>query len=149
MQLAIASTTSVANVDALIGRHLGNAGRSRFAAIACGDYVGEKKPSPAIYHLALAMLGRGADECVAFEDSLNGVRAAKRAGLYTVATPSPWTIGGSFAQADLVLPHLGDADHPLPESAATLVGARDLDLDSLHALHARATRPALAGSAGA
>jgi HAD superfamily hydrolase (TIGR01509 family) len=146
--LAIASTSSAASVDALLGRHLG-AGRTAFAAIACGDYVGHKKPAPDIYRLALAMLGRRAGECVAFEDSVNGVRAAKRAGLFTVATPSAWTIGEAFEDADLVLPHLGDAGRPLPGPAAALLGARWLDIESLRALHARAVQTALSGGTAA
>ena len=84
------------------------------------------------------MLGRSADECAAFEDSPNGVRAAKRAGLFTVVTPSLWTVDGSFEEADLLLPHLGDPDHPLPESAAGAVGAPWLDVAALRTLHARA-----------
>ena len=135
VELAIASTTTAANIDALASRHFGDCGR--FAAIACGDHVAEKKPAPDIYRLVLAMLGRPPDQCVAFEDSLNGVRAAKCAGLYTVATPSPWTMGEAFDEADLVLPHLGDAGHPLSERAAASIGAPWLDLMSLRTLHAR------------
>ncbi|HVJ75077.1 MAG TPA: HAD family hydrolase, partial [Casimicrobiaceae bacterium] len=90
------------------------------------------------YRLVLGMLGRSADECAAFEDSPNGLRAAKRADLFTVVTPSPWTGGGPFEEADLLLPHLGDPDRPLPESAAAAVGAPWLDFASLRTLHARA-----------
>lgn len=138
IQLAIASTTSSANVDALLTRHLGDAGPHRFAAIACAGLVERKKPAPDIYRLVLGMLGRSADECAAFEDSPNGVRAAKRAGLFTVVTPSQWTQGEPFEEADLLLPHLGDPDHPLPEDAAAAVGASWLDVASLRTLHARA-----------
>jgi HAD superfamily hydrolase (TIGR01509 family) len=138
LRLAIASTSSAASVDALTGRHMGSGGRARFFAIACGDYVGAKKPAPDIYKLALSMLGRRADECVAFEDSPNGVLAAKRAGLFTVATPSPWTLGERFDEADVVLPHLGDVAHPLPAACADAIGAPWLSLAQLRTLHARA-----------
>ena len=144
LQVAIASTTSSTNVDALLTRHLGDAGRYRFAAIACAEHVERRKPAPDIYRLVLGMLGRSADECAAFEDSPNGVHAAKRAGLFTVVTPSLWTVDGPFEEADLLLPHLGDADHPLPESAAGAVGAPWLDVASLRTLHARAASRAVA-----
>lgn len=137
VQLAIVSTTSSTNVDALLTRHLGDAGRHRFSAIACAEHVERKKPAPDIYRLVLGMLGRSPDECAAFEDSPNGLRAAKRAGLFTVVTPSQWNGGEPFEDADLLLPHLGDPDHPLPESAAATVGAPWLDFASLRALHAR------------
>jgi HAD superfamily hydrolase (TIGR01509 family) len=149
VQLAIASTTSAANVDALIGRHMGDAGRSRLFAIACGDYVETKKPAPDIYKLVLSMLGRRAAECVAFEDSRNGLSAAKRAGLFTVVTPSPWTIGERFDEADLVLPHLGDAAHPLPAPSADAIGAPWLGIAQLRALHARAIDSIAGGAAAA
>jgi HAD superfamily hydrolase (TIGR01509 family) len=145
IKLAIASTTSGANVDALIERHLGEAGCARFAAIACGDYVAAKKPAPDIYRLVLSMLGRSPEQCAAFEDSRNGVLAAKAAGLFTIATPSPWTMGEPFEEADLVLPHLGDADHLLPDSSAAAIGASWLDVATLRALHARAAAGLPAG----
>ena len=138
LQLAIASTTSATSVDALLTRHLGDAARYRFSAIACAGHVERRKPAPDIYRLALGMLGRSPAECAAFEDSPNGLLAAKRADLFTVVTPSPWTGSASFEEADLLLPHLGDPDRPLPADAAAAVGAPWLDVASLRALHARA-----------
>ena len=44
---------------------------------------------------------------MAIEDSCNGLTAAKRAGLYTVVTPSDWTRAEDFSAADMVLPSLG------------------------------------------
>jgi HAD superfamily hydrolase (TIGR01509 family) len=123
VRLAIASTTSPQNVDALLTRHLGPGALRMFDAIACGDHVQRKKPAPDIYHLALAMLGLPAWACIAFEDSPNGVCAAKCAGLFTVVTPSPWTAGERFRGANLELPHLGDERHPLPAEIASALGA--------------------------
>lgn len=136
LSLAIASTSTSASVDALLSRHFG--GRGRFAAIVCADHVVAKKPAPDLYRMALSMLGRHPDECAAFEDSVNGLRAAKDAGLFTVVTPSQWTEGDAFDRADIVLPHLGDADHGLPPSASLRLGAPWLDLDTLRSRHADA-----------
>ena len=131
LRLAIASTTTAANVEALLTRHLGRSALKQFRTIVCGDLVRHKKPAPDIYRLAIATLGLSADECVAFEDSLNGLRAAKAADLYTVVTPSQWTIGEDFGAADIVLPHLGDREHPLPPAEATELGAPWLGLEQL------------------
>jgi HAD superfamily hydrolase (TIGR01509 family) len=136
--LAIASTTAAANVDALLSRHLGPNALRQFHSIVCSDLVRQKKPAPDIYRLALATLGRAADECVAFEDSMNGLRAAKAVGLVTVVTPSQWTAGEDFAEADLELPHLGDPDDPLPPAQSAVLGGTWLCLEQLASLHGRA-----------
>lgn len=106
LRLAIASTTTSANVSALLQANLGRAPDIAFDVVACGDQVSAKKPAPDIYDLALGSLRLPAEACVAFEDSLNGLRAAKAAGLVTVVTPSRWTAEEDFAGADLVLPSL-------------------------------------------
>jgi HAD superfamily hydrolase (TIGR01509 family) len=112
LKLAIASTTTSANVDALLQANLGSARDMAFDVIACGDQVLVKKPAPDIYRLSLASLRLPAEACVAFEDSLNGLRAAKAAGLATVVTPSRWTAEEDFTGADLVLPSLEGLDLP-------------------------------------
>ena len=66
------------------------------------------KPSPTLYLEALEALGLAADEAIAFEDSPNGVRAAKAAGLACVAVPNPITETLALDEADLVVPSLAD-----------------------------------------
>ena len=112
-RLAIASTTTAVNVDALLQANLGTRGLEKFSVIACGDQVRAKKPAPDIFLLALKHLGLHADQAVAFEDSHNGLRSAVSAGLWTVVTPTFWTEGSDFSGAGLVLPSLGSPDHPL------------------------------------
>ncbi len=113
-KLAIASTTTAANVDALLQSAFGSSGLDRFSVIACGDQVPAKKPAPDIYRLALDNLGVQPEYAVAIEDSLNGVLAAVAAGLWTLVTPNYWTRGDQFPGAALELPELGDPDRPLP-----------------------------------
>jgi HAD superfamily hydrolase (TIGR01509 family) len=112
LKLAIASTTTSANVSALLQANLGPASGIVFDVIACGDQVQEKKPAPDIYRLVLGSLRLSAESCIAFEDSANGLRAAKAAGLATVITPSRWTAGEDFSSADLVLASLEGLDLP-------------------------------------
>jgi HAD superfamily hydrolase (TIGR01509 family) len=104
IRLAIASTTTEANVVALLSKPQ----LDRFDVLACGDVVAAKKPAPDVYLHALSRLRLAAADAIAIEDSALGLAAAKAAGLCTVVTPSPWTRDESFAAADLVLPHLGD-----------------------------------------
>ncbi|CAN5241886.1 HAD family hydrolase [soil metagenome] len=102
-RLAIASTTSAENVDALLGATLGSA---LFEVIACGDQVAAKKPAPDIYLAALQALKLRADEAIAIEDSGPGLASAVAAGLWTLVTPNVWTADSDFDAADLVLPRV-------------------------------------------
>ena len=132
LRLAIASTTSAANVHALLTCTLGPRGIDRFSVIACGDQVRAKKPAPDIYRLALSALGLAPERALALEDSVNGLRAAVGAGLWTLVTPTYWSAGGDFSAAGLVLPGLGDPDAPLPgEPGGALRGAGWLRLAEL------------------
>jgi HAD superfamily hydrolase (TIGR01509 family) len=100
---AIATTTSRANVDALVNATLG---RNPFAVIAAGDEVAAKKPAPDVYQLALAGLGLSPDECVAIEDTLNGVRSARGAGIPCLVTTSLYGGQGPFPGAFAIVPNL-------------------------------------------
>ena len=140
-RLAIASTTTAVNVDALLHAAFGPHGLEMFTVIACGDQVRAKKPAPDIYRLVLQTLGVGPERAVAFEDSSNGLRAAVGAGLWAVVTPTFWTEGSDFSAAGLVLPHLGDPTRPLPcEPGNALKTQAWLGMDELQEL-ARPVRP--------
>jgi HAD superfamily hydrolase (TIGR01509 family) len=136
--IAIASTTSPENIEALVTSSLGTEAIGWFDAIAAGDVVGRKKPAPDIYNVALQALNLAPTVAIAFEDSAIGVTAAKGAGLFTVATPSFWTRGQDFEAADLVLGSLGDPHEPLAPADQARLGAPYLSLDRLAALQAAA-----------
>jgi HAD superfamily hydrolase (TIGR01509 family) len=80
----------------------------QFDAICCRDDVAAVKPDPAVYLLALRRLGVNANEAIAFEDSPNGILAAKRAGIFCVAIPNPVTEQLILDQADCRLNSLSD-----------------------------------------
>jgi HAD superfamily hydrolase (TIGR01509 family) len=122
VRLAIATTTTLANVEALLCTGLGPKALDRFAVIGAAANAARKKPAADIYEYVLRQLDTSPQECVAIEDSANGLRAAKAAGLYTIVTPSYWTRTEDFSAADLVLPSLGSAERPLMPRAAGLVG---------------------------
>ena len=138
LKLAIASTTSPENVESLLTSSFGSDAPGWFAAIATGDVVANKKPAPDIYNLALQQVGVAPHRAIAFEDSAIGVRSAKAAGLFTVATPSLWTIGQDFSRADVVLTSLADPERPLYAIDELRIGAKYLGLDELETLHSAA-----------
>ena len=72
---------------------------------ADGDQ-GRAKPSPTLYFEALELLSVGAADAIAFEDSPNGIRAAKAAGISCVGVPNPVTAGLGLDEADLVVDSL-------------------------------------------
>ena len=55
--------------------------------MVCGDMIERGKPSPDIYLKASELLGLMPNECIALEDSPNGLRAANSAGLKTIMVP--------------------------------------------------------------
>nr|WP_272874554.1 HAD-IA family hydrolase [Paracoccus shandongensis] len=103
---AIATTTSPPNIDALILATMGCPADQIFDVIAAGDEVAAKKPAPDVYLLALERLGLPAADCIAIEDSVPGLTAARAAGLRVMVTPSLYTDGDDFGTADWVLPDL-------------------------------------------
>ena len=78
----------------------------RFAAIVCAEDVPRTKPAPDLYERALTALGVRPDEAIAFEDSVHGVAAAKRAGIFCIAVPNAVTRCLRFDEADLIVSSL-------------------------------------------
>lgn len=112
VRLAIASTASEDNVKALLNTAFDDEMRKWFEVIAAGDMVKNKKPAPDIYLLALEKLNLSAKECLAIEDSNQGLTAATEAGLTTVITVNQYTQQQRFDRAILVIDHLGESDQP-------------------------------------
>ncbi|GAA2638811.1 HAD family hydrolase [Streptomyces axinellae] len=103
LPLGIASAAD----GAWVRRWLTRYGLSRhFTAVVTGDDVPARKPDPAVYREALHRLGIPAGACVAFEDSLSGVAAARAAGVTVVAVPTPTTRFLDHSSAHAVLPDL-------------------------------------------
>ena len=97
--LAIATTTTPANVSALLEVGLGKDWEKYFAANGCGDIVPNKKPAPDIYFWGLDKLKLSPSDCIALEDSYNGLRSALAAGIKTYVTTNPYTHKQDFADA--------------------------------------------------
>ncbi len=98
-KLGLVTTTSKANVDALLAALEPHLDASTFDLIVDLDKVSTPKPDPAAYAYALEQLGEDASHAVAIEDNPGGVKAATAAGIDCVAFPNENTAGGDFAAA--------------------------------------------------
>ncbi|MEK6748248.1 MAG: HAD family hydrolase [Pseudomonadota bacterium] len=108
LRLAIATTTTPDNVTALLRHALAPGGETWFEVIGAGDIVAAKKPAPDIYHWVLHQLRLDPHQALALEDSENGLRAARAAGLRTLITLNHYTLHQDFSGALAVFDHLGD-----------------------------------------
>lgn len=134
MRLAIATTTTPANVMALLEHANPAIPAAWFEVIAAGDVVAAKKPAPDIFNYTLEQMGLDPSRCIALEDSENGLRAARGAGLRTVITTNDYTRDQDFTGAELVLNHLGEPDRPFTVLKGAVNGKSYLDLDTLRQL---------------
>lgn len=113
LRLAIATTTTPANVTALLTHTLGVEAIDWFEVIAAGDVVPAKKPAPDIYTYALDKMNLKPEQCLAFEDSHNGLLSSRGADLKTIITVNDYTRDHDFTGAQLVLSDFGDENQPM------------------------------------
>lgn len=115
LRLAIATTTSLPNVHSLLTVNLGEGSVDWFEAVCTAEDVMRKKPDPEVFQIALDRLDLQAHECLAFEDSRNGLRSATDINIPTLVTPSVYTDDQDFSEALCVVSNLGEdavrADH--------------------------------------
>jgi HAD superfamily hydrolase (TIGR01509 family) len=133
VRLAIATTSLRESVNVELRAMFGEEGPSWFAVIAAGDVVAQKKPAPDVYRFALDTLKCGPGSCVAIEDSENGVKAARAAGLPVVAAPSYYFSGDDFTLATSVLSDLGEPDRPCRQIGGLRFDRDYVDIDGLNA----------------
>ena len=118
LKLAIATTTSPVNIAALLRRAIGEDWRRQFAVVEDASTAHLKKPHPMVYLQTLQRLRLPAEDCMAFEDSQNGLIAARASGLATLITRNRFTMDHDFQGARIVLDDLAG-----------------MDLDGIRALH--------------
>lgn len=106
LRLAIATTTSAVNIVALLRRAIGPDWQRFFTVVEDASTAPRKKPDPMVYQQTLARLAVPAAACLAFEDSANGLMAARTAKLATIVTPNDFTAHHDFTGALRALPDL-------------------------------------------
>lgn len=100
LRMAVVSSSSHKWVEG----HLEKMGAWEFFELfICQEDAAHTKPAPDLYLKALEKLGLAGEECLVFEDSPNGVKAAHEAGIRVVGVPNPITAQGGALGADLLL----------------------------------------------
>jgi HAD superfamily hydrolase (TIGR01509 family) len=135
IRLAVATTTTPENVTALVEHALAPGACQWFDVIAAGDMVPAKKPAPDVYRYALDELRLNAADCLAFEDSENGLRSSVGADLTTIVTVNGYTANHDFAGAALVLDHLGEPAAGFETLSGDPLGYSYVTLEMLRRLH--------------
>lgn len=135
LRLAIATTTTPENVSALLTYTLGTSSLDWFEVIGAGDIVPAKKPAPDIYHYVLEEMNLAPEECMAFEDSRNGILSSCEARLPTMITINDYTAGDDFTGAAIVLDQLGEPDAPFQVLHGDAHNHQFVDLSMIAELH--------------
>ncbi len=131
--LAIATTTSRTNVEALLEAALGPEGTARFAAIVGAEDAPAKKPDPLAYRMVLDALGLTPEEVLAIEDSPNGLASARAAGIGVLITRSVYFAGDGFDGSAAICDDLDTWEHG-PAQAVS-----HIDVETLRDIHRRWT----------
>ena len=119
LRLALASSSPMRLIRSVLS--LGGLA-DRFEAVLSAEDEERGKPDPAVYLSAARELGVLPERCLAVEDSINGVRSAKAAGMVCVAVPVSGVSDG-FEGADLVLGSIAELDDRIWASTGTVPAA--------------------------
>jgi HAD superfamily hydrolase (TIGR01509 family) len=106
LKLAWVTTTSKQNVDSIIDALQRDIDASVFDLVVSSSDVKHSKPARDAYDFAMKELAQTPNDCVAIENNLDGLKAAKTAGLACVAFPDENTVNHHFESANLLVNHL-------------------------------------------
>jgi HAD superfamily hydrolase (TIGR01509 family) len=109
LPMAVASSATLATIHLVVD--MLNV-RQYFKSLTSGEEVEHGKPSPDVFLLAARRLGVDPEHCLVIEDTLNGIRAAKAAGMWCIAIPCQATMHQDHSLADLQLSSLSEVDLP-------------------------------------
>jgi HAD superfamily hydrolase (TIGR01509 family) len=136
LRLAIATTTTPANVTALLKNSLAEDAESWFEVIAAGDIVPAKKPAPDIFIWAMEQMNLPPENCMAFEDSDNGVKSVVGSGIRSLlVTVNDYTREQDFSGATVVTDHLGTEAQPCSVLDGPELVQGQVTLNSLRDIH--------------
>jgi len=136
VRMAIVTTTTPANVSALLSNSLAEDGEDWFEVIAAGDIVPAKKPAPDIFLWAMNEMQLSPDECLVLEDSDNGSKSVVAAGIKSlVVTVNGYTQDQNFSGAGLIVDQLGQSSDPAKLISGDLYGRDIVDLAVLKQFH--------------
>ena len=104
-QLVLASSASNVTIDRIFRRF--NLHRY-FTHLVSGEDFPRSKPDPAIFTHAVLLSGNSKNECVIIEDSTNGIKAAKSAGVFCIGYQSEHSKLQDYSAADMVISHFNE-----------------------------------------
>lgn len=96
----------------------------RFEVVHSAEHEERGKPEPDVYVSTARAMGVDPERCLAIEDSLNGVRSAKAAGMVCIALPETPPDDGPFGDADLVIRSLAELDDRIWSATDTVPAPR-------------------------
>ncbi|CAD0008793.1 HAD family hydrolase [Flavobacterium salmonis] len=105
IQLILASSASKVTIDRVFTRF--NLYQF-FSAIVSGEDFPQSKPNPAIFVHAASLSVAPKENCIIIEDSTNGVKAAKGAGIFCVGYKSENSKGQDLSEANLIINHFNE-----------------------------------------
>jgi len=103
--LALASSSYPEVIDIVLDK---SGLRKYFPITVNSKMVGKSKPAPDIFLLAAKLLGVNPGECIVIEDSTNGIRAARDAGMYCIAYNGPGAEFQDQSQAQQIITDYGE-----------------------------------------
>jgi HAD superfamily hydrolase (TIGR01509 family) len=137
VRMAVVTTTSRGNVEALLEAQLGrNVWRKRFATVVGAEDAPRKKPDPMAYRVALERMGLASGEALAIEDSPAGLQAASAAGVPCIVARSQYFADDPVPGALAVGPGLDRAEGWEPRATVAEPDGR-IGLAQLRAWHSR------------
>ena len=110
IQLILASSASKVTIDRVFNRF---GLHDFFTHIVSGEDFPKSKPHPAIFEHAASLSIASKENCIVIEDSTNGVKAAKAAGIYCVGYESEHSKDQNLDEADKVITHFKELNADL------------------------------------
>lgn len=104
-QLILASSSAKVTIGRVFNRFKLH---QYFSHVVSGEDFPRSKPDPAIFQKAVQLSGNDASECIVIEDSTNGIKAAKSAGIFTIGYKSVHTKLQDYTLADMVINHFNE-----------------------------------------
>lgn len=108
MQLILASSASKVTIERVFNRFKLH---NYFSHIVSGEDFPKSKPHPAIFEHAASLSIAPKENCIVIEDSTNGIKAAKAAGIFCVAYNSFHSKDQDLSEADVVINHFNEIDY--------------------------------------
>ncbi|OYU81183.1 MAG: ABC transporter ATP-binding protein [Flavobacterium sp. BFFFF1] len=115
VQLVLASSSAKVTIERIFNRF---GLHKYFSHVVSGEDFPQSKPHPAIFIEAARLSGTSIEECIVIEDSTNGVKAAKSAGIYCVGYLSPNSKLQDLGLADRIITHFDELNCELIRNLA-------------------------------